>query len=132
MSKLKAMLATLLVVGAVSAPMPAQAQDIDALVDLLVCEVYANPPSVGGGVVVGSGGVSGCTIISNYPAVAVCLDYNGVTLAHTCRNYKRGGPTGPALCLPGVWMTQVTVPGLGRIHSEPVIVTGLEDGCIIR
>lgn len=126
------MLAALFTLGVALAPMPAQAQEIDALLDLLVCRPVADVPSYGGGVVVGSGHVEGCTIISPYPAVTVCLDYNGVTLGHTCRNYHRGGPTGPALCLPGAWMTQVTVPGLGRIHSDPLILTGLEEGCFIR
>lgn len=112
----------------------AEADPVDevlALVDeALRCRVWADEP--GGNPVVGSGG--GSCNIGNLPVVVtVCLDYNLVTVPNSCRIYRgtgsAGGPSAPAVCLPGLWQTQVTMTHVmgpsSRTHSDPVLLTCL-------
>lgn len=106
-------------------------EDVLLLVDeALRCGVWADEP--GGNPVVGSGG-GGCNVGRLPVTVVVCLDYNGVTVASTCRTYRgtgyAGGPSGPAPCLPGLWQTQVTMTHImgpsSKTHSDPVLLTCL-------
>lgn len=98
--------------------------------EALRCRVWADEP--GGNPVVGSGG-GGCNVGGLPVTVVVCLDYNGVTVASTCRTYRgtgsAGGSSGPAPCLPGLWQTQVTMTHImgpsSRTHSDPVLLTCL-------
>lgn len=132
------MLVLCMTVGLIGALVPAAhaqgpVDDVLALVDeAMRCRIWADEP--GGNPVVGSGG--GSCNVGNLPVTAVvCLDYNGVTVATSCRTYRgtgsTGGSTNPTRCLPGLWQTQVTfshmfMPGVeSRTHSDPVLLTCL-------
>lgn len=106
-------------------------EDALLLVDeALRCRVWADEP--GGDPVVGSGGGS-CNVGRLPVTVVVCLDYMGVTVAHSCRTYRgtgsAGGPSNPVDCLPGLWATQVTMTHImgpsSRTHSDQVLLTCL-------
>ena len=65
--------------------------------------------------------------------VVVCLDFMGVTVAHSCRTYRgtgsAGGPSNGVDCLPGLWATQTTMTHImgpsSRTHSDLVLLTCL-------
>lgn len=136
---IKRLFLTGLVAGLMSFALPpAQAaeatgplEDVLLLADeALRCRVWADEP--GGDPVVGFGGGS-CNVGGLPVVVVVCLDYNGVTVANSCRTYRgtdsAGGPSAPAKCLPGIWQTRVTMIHVmapsSQTHSDPVLLTCL-------
>ncbi|HEX2196293.1 MAG TPA: hypothetical protein VHJ76_05140 [Actinomycetota bacterium] len=98
--------------------------------EALQCRVWADEP--GGNPVRGSGG-GRCNVGGLPVTVVVCLDYNGVTIASSCKTYRgtgsAGGSSGPAMCLPGLWQTMVTMTHImgpsSSTHSDPVLLTCL-------
>lgn len=99
----------------------------DLVAELTTCSIWANEPG-GNEYVVGSGGGRACGP-NQTVAITVCLDYNFVTVASTCKP-KTGqgtvsGSSGSFPCLPGIWQTQViaTTPGPDmKVLSDPVLI----------
>lgn len=109
---------------------PAASAQVDVIDDIMACHIYAAPPGVSDYEVQGYGGSSsGCKNVPGFVGTLVCLDYNYVTVANSCRSYSvgTGGPTAKVPCVPGVWLTQVTPMGIfgpigSNTHSFPSVI----------
>ena len=111
-----------------AAPVSAQ---VDVIDDVRQCRLVTAVPSLSNYEITGFGGsTDACTRVPGFLGTEVCVDYNLITVATSCRLYPAGatGATNPVPCLPGTWFTQVTPVGIfgpegDHTHSFPLVVT---------
>lgn len=112
---------------------PALADEVDDIVhDLQHCDVDAFDPEYDTSTnqVQGYAEISHCKF---YFGFTVCLDYNGIVLQPSCKDYDSSatsGNTRKVNCMPGLWATTLILEGasnaggyLGR-HSFPPVLFG--------